>query len=190
MLNWEDNERKRKRRLAANKAKPSDNEEAEMPVLRMNPNDANNFLKLAAALKIMFGRSVLVEDLERAKALLLEYLQGYLEVSVLKLLHIEFVYWLPLQMYPEDVKPNHHWSTHNPKQILDFGPVYHFWSFTNERLNKVLKSFTTNNHNGGDIEVSFFRAFCRDARLREIVSGEVESFIYSAHLQASKPWEV
>lgn len=81
-------------------------------------------------------------------------------------------------MYPEDVKPNHHWSTHNPDQILDFGPVYHFWSFTNERLNKVLKSFTTNNHNGGEVEVSFFRAFCRDARLREIVSGVFVSFIY------------
>lgn len=82
MANWEDNERKRKNRLRLNKAKAGDDEEAELPVLRMNPNDADNFLKLATALKIMFGRSVRVADLDRAKALLLEYLQGYLKVGM------------------------------------------------------------------------------------------------------------
>lgn len=80
MANWANNERKRKRRVANGNPKAGDDEEADLPVLRMNPKDADNFLKLATALKIMFGRSVRIVDLARAKVLLLEYLQGYLEV--------------------------------------------------------------------------------------------------------------
>ena len=72
-------------------------------------------------------------------------------------------------MHNEDVKPNHHWSTHIFTQIIDYGPVYGFWSFTYERLNKVLKSYHTNNHGGGEIEVTFFRAFKRDVKLRGLV---------------------
>ena len=59
--------------------------------------------------------------------------------------------------------------THIFDQILDFGPVYNWWTFLFERLNKVLKSYRTNNHSGGDIEVSFMRAFNRDVTLREMV---------------------
>lgn len=55
-------------------------------------------------------------------------------------------------------------------QIRDFGPVYGFWSFTIERLNKVLKSYRTNNRNGGELEVTFLREFFRDVRLRELVT--------------------
>ena len=42
--------------------------------------------------------------------------------------------------------------------------------FTFERLNKTLKGYKTNNHGGGEIEVSFFREFQRDVRLRELIS--------------------
>lgn len=73
------------------------------------------------------------------------------------------------------MKPNHHWVSHIYDQIHDYGPVYGFWTFTSERLNKVLKSFSTNNHDGGEIEMSFLRAFARNARLRHMVC----SFIYS-----------
>ncbi|THH06302.1 hypothetical protein EW145_g4183 [Phellinidium pouzarii] len=119
------------------------------PKLRIHPQDANNFLKLAATLKIILGRKIRNVDIPRAKQLLSEYLHGYLEIHEI------------------DIKPNHHWVTHIFDQILDFGPVYGFWTFTSERLNKLLKSFTTNNHNGGEIEVSFFRTFCKDALLRQ-----------------------
>ena len=71
-------------------------------------------------------------------------------------------------MHPDDVKPNHHWCTHIFDQII--GPVYSFWSFLFERLNKVLKSYQTNNHEDGEVEVTFFRAFSRDVRLRDLVS--------------------
>lgn len=77
---WKDNERKRLQRLARGQGKPSDAKPAEEPTLRMHPEDAENFLKLAAALKIAFGRTVRVADLARAKRLLFEYLEGYQRV--------------------------------------------------------------------------------------------------------------
>ncbi|THH02551.1 hypothetical protein EW145_g6729 [Phellinidium pouzarii] len=119
------------------------------PKLHIHPQDANNFKKLAAALKIILGRKIRNADIPCAKQLLSEYLHGYLEIHEI------------------DIKPNHHWVTHIFNQILDFSPVYGFWTFTSKRLNKLLKSFTTNNHNGGEIEVSFFRTFCKDALLHQ-----------------------
>jgi hypothetical protein len=59
--------------------------------------------------------------------------------------------------------------THIFDQLEDFGPVYGFWTFTSERLNKLLKNISTNGHvSGGEIEVSFVRAYHREAKLREL----------------------
>lgn len=80
-------------------------------------------------------------------------------------------------MHGDHIKPNHHWCTHVFDQIKDYGPVYGFWSFTYERLNKVLKSYHTNNHGGGEIEVSFFRAFTRESRIYEIVSSLIICYL-------------
>ncbi|KAL5512094.1 hypothetical protein ACEPAG_3615 [Sanghuangporus baumii] len=89
------------------------------PRIRMHEDEPANFLKLAATLKILLGRSIRDVDIERAKKNLLEYLQGY------------------LKLHPEDVKPNFHWVVHLFDQIYDYGPVYSFWTFIFERLNKV-----------------------------------------------------
>ena len=74
-----------------------------------------------------------------------------------------------LQLHPEDVKPNFHWVTHIFDQISDYGAVYNVWTFLFERLNKTLKSYGVNGHEGGEVEVSFFRAFSRDVALRDMV---------------------
>lgn len=58
-------------------------EKYERPRLRMHPDDARNFLKLAASLKVMLGRAVRAEELDRAERLLKEYLEGYLTVSLI-----------------------------------------------------------------------------------------------------------
>ncbi|KAJ7669695.1 hypothetical protein B0H17DRAFT_949139, partial [Mycena rosella] len=71
--------------------------------------------------------------------------------------------------HPTLVKPNFHYVTHIFQIIRDFGPVYGFWTFLFERLNKLLKSYDTNNHGDGELEVTFFREFHRDANLREVV---------------------
>ncbi|KAF8511037.1 hypothetical protein JB92DRAFT_2831344 [Gautieria morchelliformis] len=42
---------------------------------------------------------------------------------------------------------------HLPVQIHDFSPVYGFWCFLSERLNKLLKSFKSNNWGGGQLEI-------------------------------------
>jgi hypothetical protein len=66
-------------------------------------------------------------------------------------------------------------------------------SYIFERLNKVLKSYHTNNHSGGDIEVSFMCAFNRDVSLREMVnivtvywhSIETKHFFYLLTIETS-----
>ena len=66
--------------------------------------------------------------------------------------------------------PSFHWSVHTPDQIRDYGPVYDFWTFLTERLNKVLKSLNNNHWTGGRLEVSMMRGFGRDAQFNTLVS--------------------
>jgi hypothetical protein len=68
------------------------------------------------------------------------------------------------------MKPNHHWAVHIPDQILDFGPVYTFWAFLTERLNKILKNLNSNNWTGGRLEVSMMREFHRTVAFDAVVS--------------------
>lgn len=70
----------------------------------------------------------------------------------------------------KDVKPNFHWVTRIFDQILDYGPVYGFWTFVFERLNKVLKNYLTNNHAGGELETTFIWEFMRNTSLQHLVS--------------------
>jgi hypothetical protein len=75
------------------------------------------------------------------------------------------------------MKPNHHYSIHTPDFVRDFGPLHGFWTFLFERLNKVLKSYKTNNHSGGQLETTFFREFHRT-----ILTSRTVSNIYSKQL--------
>lgn len=77
------------------------------------------------------------------------------------------------------MKPNSHWAVHYPDQIADFGPVYCFWNFLGERLNKVLKNFNSNGWVGGRLEVSMMRAFQRDVQVEALVRS---SYFYSTSL--------
>lgn len=51
------------------------------PQRRMHPEDADNFLALAAALKILLARSIECDELQQARELLQSYLHKYREVS-------------------------------------------------------------------------------------------------------------
>lgn len=73
---------------------------------------------------------------------------------------------LPATLHPDVyganvIKPNHHYATHTADNVRNYGPLFGFWTFLFERLNKVLKSYKTNNHSGGELEVTFFREFHR-----------------------------
>lgn len=78
------------------------------------------------------------------------------------------------------MKPNHHWAIHIPDQILDYGPVYTFWAFLTERLNKLLKNLNSNNWTGGCLEVSMMQEFHRNAGLIGVVRSHLsfKSFIH------------
>lgn len=67
------------------------------------------------------------------------------------------------------MRPNHHYATHVPECIYDFGPLHCFWTFLFERINKVLKSYNSANHSGGELEVSFFREFHRTIQQSRVV---------------------
>lgn len=66
--------------------------------------------------------------------------------------------------------PNHHFASHIPEQLEEFGTVYEIWAFLAEQLNKTLKSTNLNNRRGGQQEVIMMRAYQRDIALRGIVS--------------------
>ncbi|KAJ7673008.1 hypothetical protein DFH06DRAFT_1174028, partial [Mycena polygramma] len=127
------------------------------PVRRMHEGEDRNFLRFATALKILVGSSVRLEGLERAKTLLRDYLLNFSKLYGAK-----------------ELKPNHHWAVHIPDQILDYGPVYGFWAFLTERLNKVLKNLNSNNWSGGHLEVSMVREFHRMAQLDGLLNGVLD----------------
>ncbi|KAJ7737495.1 hypothetical protein B0H16DRAFT_1325856, partial [Mycena metata] len=113
--------------------------EPKEPVQRMRAGEDRNFLRLAAALKILVGSSMYGAD---------------------------------------EMKPNHHWAVHVPAQIRDYGPVYGFWAFLTERLNKVLKNMNSNNWGGGLLEVSMMREFHRMKQLGAMVCRALEFFVW------------
>ncbi|KAJ7611135.1 hypothetical protein DFH06DRAFT_1373949 [Mycena polygramma] len=118
----------------------------------MQEGEDRNFLRFATALKILVGSSIRPKGLDRAKVLLRDYL-----------------------LYgAKELKPNHHWAVHIPDQILDYGPVYGFWAFLTERLNKVLKNLNSNNWSGGLLEVSMVREFQRMAQLDGLLNGVLD----------------
>ncbi|EMD34886.1 hypothetical protein CERSUDRAFT_75776 [Gelatoporia subvermispora B] len=142
LASWHKSEEKRQHRIAKGKHRADGKPEPPepKPQLRMHPQDADNFLSLAAALKILLARSI--DD----------YLDGF------------------FKLHPSHIKPNFHFITHIFTQIEDFGPVYGFWTFLFERLNKILKNYAVNNHDGGELEVTFMREFDRERRLRCMVN--------------------
>ncbi len=81
MTVWEKKEHACLGRIGDGRPAAGDDTPAERSLLRIQPEDTDNFLKLAMALKIILGRTVALADLDRAKQLLQEYLRKYLEVG-------------------------------------------------------------------------------------------------------------
>ena len=73
----------------------------------------------------------------------------------------------------DHIKPNHHYAVHAAEFIHDFGPMYSFWTFLFEQLNKVLKSYKSNNHGNGELEASFFHEFHHMVPVSQIVSEDI-----------------
>ncbi|EJD38133.1 hypothetical protein AURDEDRAFT_172768 [Auricularia subglabra TFB-10046 SS5] len=111
------------------------------------------FLSFFAALRVLLTRSLGTDDVSRGNALLLEHLRRFCEV------------------YGEEyVKYNQHWATHVPPQIPDFGPVYGFWEFPGEHINKTLKSINTNNRRAGELELTMLRSYNKTTFLMQMLT--------------------
>jgi hypothetical protein len=90
---WQKDERERLNRIDKGTTRTGDDKAAPEPVYddtvplepeaRMHPDDADNFLKLATALKIILARTIYIPDLDHAKTLLHEYLVTFLKVFIL-----------------------------------------------------------------------------------------------------------
>ncbi|KAG2141058.1 hypothetical protein DEU56DRAFT_734574 [Suillus clintonianus] len=114
----------------------------------LHPDDPGNFLKLCTALRIIVKHHISDEDLDRVDLLIRDYGNEL------------------IRLYGSAViKPNHHYATHIADCARNFGPLHDFWTFLFERLNKVLKSFKTNNHSNGELETTFFREFQRTCQI-------------------------
>ncbi|KAJ3536169.1 hypothetical protein NMY22_g6153 [Coprinellus aureogranulatus] len=119
----------------------------------LHPDDPRNFLKLAWALRILMKREIADWEIDQAEELLSSYCTELLTLYG-----------------PDVIKPNHHYCIHTPDCVRDFGPLQEFWTFLFERLNKILKSYKTNNKNGGELETTFFREFHRTIATSRLVA--------------------
>ncbi len=83
MDKWRKDEAKRLKRIEKGKRKADGTAEEPKPepTRRMDRRDADNFLKLAAALKILLARSIALSELDRAQELLQGFLDGFHEVN-------------------------------------------------------------------------------------------------------------
>ena len=80
---WQRRERERQARLHHGQPNAGDENPEPEPLPRMHEDDADNFLHLAAALKIILAHAVRDDEIGRAKELLYAYLQGFLRVRLL-----------------------------------------------------------------------------------------------------------
>ncbi|KAJ7140824.1 hypothetical protein C8R44DRAFT_726542 [Mycena epipterygia] len=119
----------------------------------LHPDDPKNFLKLSTAVRILVGRIITEADLTKSDKLLREYTAELVDLYG-----------------PEVIRPNHHYATHTPQCVRNYGPLNEFWTFLFERLNKVLKSYKTPNHAGGELESSFFREFQRTVQQSRLLA--------------------
>ncbi|KII90058.1 hypothetical protein PLICRDRAFT_577874 [Plicaturopsis crispa FD-325 SS-3] len=123
----------------------------------LHPDDPKNFLKLSTAITLLSKHTLLEHQIVEAELLIREYCTELITLYG-----------------PSVIKPNHHYATHVPDCARNFGPLHGFWTFLFERLNKVLKSFNTNNHSNGELETTFFQEFqrtCLSSRVTYMLSG-------------------
>lgn len=151
---------------------PVDQNDEEEPIAScLHPDDIPHFLKLSRALQLLLRRDIAEFEVNEAEQLLRDYCTELISVCPYPSVPGVQTDTNFLQLYgPDVIKPNHHYATHAPDCVRDFGPLHEFWTFLFERLNKVLKSFKTNNRNGGELETTFFREFHRTIATSRLVA--------------------
>ncbi|TFY72264.1 hypothetical protein EVG20_g747 [Dentipellis fragilis] len=144
----------------------SDDEGNEPIYPNLHPDDPSNFFKLSSFLKIVLSPTITDQAIDEAEHLIRAYCR--------ELVHL---------YGPDIIRPNHHYATDVPDCMRDFGPLHGFWMFLFERLNKILKSYNSSNHAGGQLEVSFFREFHRTVQQSRVMATAYSTRNF--HIQAS-----
>ncbi|RXW14351.1 hypothetical protein EST38_g11510 [Candolleomyces aberdarensis] len=140
----------------ANKPEPEEEELAAC----LHPDDPANFMKLCEALRLLLSREISDRQIDEAERLLSAYCSEL------------------VTLYGADViRPNHHYAIHTPDCLRDFGPLHGFWTFLFERLNKVLKSYKTNNQSGVSTSRQISRASKQD---KSGMFSEAATYMFSA----------
>ena len=80
MEKWRKVEEARIRKVAMGRATEADKAPNPKPKIRMQDEDADNVLKLSAALNIILSRTIILSEQQQAKELLYSYLETFLKV--------------------------------------------------------------------------------------------------------------
>lgn len=183
---WKERDRKRtskqKQKAVKGDAKPKP---PKRPFVRMQKDEPAMFLRFATSLKLFMGSSVTLPLIQRALELLQRYLFDFKKASSVYCLCLHtHIYG---QVYGEEyMTPNQHWSVHTPDQIRDYGPVYNFWTFMTERLNKILKNINNNHWGGGRLEVSMMRGFGRETQFETMASPCSRNLVVHTYISACR----
>jgi hypothetical protein len=82
MAKWRKEEEARIRKVASGRVTDAEKKPKPKPQIRMLDEDADNMLKLSAALKIILSRTIILSEQDRAKELLYDYLETFLKVCL------------------------------------------------------------------------------------------------------------
>ncbi|GBE78040.1 hypothetical protein SCP_0109220 [Sparassis crispa] len=145
---------------------PNSTSTSKIKTCQLHPDDPANFLKLSETLCRLTADILIEEDLPIVDHLLREYSTEL------------------IRLYGKSsVKTNNHYSIHTTDCVRSFGPLRDFWSFLYERLNKVLKSYNSNNHGDGELETTFFGEFHRTAASARVVNFMAHDASGGPHIQ-------
>ncbi|KAE8539334.1 hypothetical protein D1P53_004433 [Cryptococcus gattii VGV] len=117
-------------------------------------NELKTLLKLFAAIRYMFTNNMSDTRLDTLEKLIQDFIN------------------LSFKLHPEVAQAvtNFHVFKHIPDDIRRFGPVYGYWLFPHERVNKVLKSINTNGPSQNQEQVEQMRGFLRKRQAERIIS--------------------
>lgn len=118
------------------------------------PDELKALLKLFAAIRYMFSNNMSDNRINTLEKLIEDF------TNLSFKLHPEVAY----------AATNFHVFKHIPDDIRRFGPVYGYWLFPHERVNKVLKSIKTSGSLQNQEQVEQMRGFLRKRQAERIIS--------------------
>ncbi len=152
-----------------------DQDPLKLPLL--HASDVSHFLKLCAALQVLLRGCLTDADITNANCLIRTYCEDLIEVSINQIYICAIVRIINMRTALIAI-----WGRCSqaksplcyPYRGICPRSLHGFWTFISERMNKILKSYMTNNHGSGELKTTFFQEFQRTVRTSRVVC----NFIY------------